>query len=206
MQYCSSDSFCCLGGTCDCSTGFNITTFTKEAVAYTTISVAGSGSTATSSSTVESSTSTNSAAITDASAEPDASTLGSSAAATRTASSSPTSSPSASGGGLSTGAKAGIGVGVAFGVLLLAVIGFLFWRTNRQHKELEGLKAQRAPLQPNMQDHNQSQYHSTMSGPAELSGQTSARAWQSPSKGYYHSGSNSTSTPSNPGELYGSRD
>lgn len=203
MEYCSSDTFCCYGGTCDCSTGFNVTTFTEAAVAFTTIGVPGSGTTATSSSastsltssTTERSTSTSSEAITDANTG-----TATSAGASQTTSSSAAPSPTPSNRGLSTGAKAGIGVGAALGAVLIAVIGFLFWRTNRQHKELEGLKAQREPLQPDTQDQPR------IFGPAELNAQSITPAWSnntSPSKGYYHSGHHSTSTPSNPSELHG---
>jgi hypothetical protein len=201
MQFCDSNTFCCYGGTCDCSTGFNVTHFDESAAPYTTIGVPGSGTTATSSSSTTSTSTepaTSSAAITDASTSraQDPTSVG--AAATN--SSSPSPSASSSDGGLSTGAQAGIGVGVGLGVVLFIIIGFLFYRSNRQRKELETLKAQREPLQP-------SQYHDyqqpTMSHPSELSG--AAPAWshsQSPGRPNY-SGNQSNSTPSNPSELHG---
>lgn len=208
MQYCDANTFCCYGGPCDCTTGFNVTTFDESAAPFTTIGVPGSGTTATSSSSsLSTSTSpeTSSAAVTDASTSNAESAT--SVGASVTDSSSPSPTATSSDGGLSTGAKAGIGVGVGLGVVLFAIIGFLFFRTNRQHKELEGLKAQREPLQPNTYD--QYPYQSQqpiMSGPTELSGATSAVAWSqsnSPGRGHHHSGNASTSTPSHPSELHG---
>ncbi|KAI9686434.1 MAG: hypothetical protein M1822_003781 [Bathelium mastoideum] len=62
-----------------------------------------------------------------------------------------TSAPANTSSGLSTGAAVGIGVGVGLGVLLLlAIVGFIWWRRRRnngtQRLELDGRQVQPPPM------------------------------------------------------------
>jgi hypothetical protein len=122
--------------TCDCQTGFNVTVFTADENALTTIdqSAAASSTAPASSSTSTSTTSTSTSATTAASSmTAGSSTLSESAAAATSTGTGAGLTEGQNSGGLTTGAKIGIGVGVPIGVMAIAILGFMYWRLRRKH-------------------------------------------------------------------------
>ena len=173
MTFCSQNSFCCLGGTCDCATDFNTTVFEADPLPFTTIGVPGVSST----SSTSNASSTALPISSSVSASPSLTALITSDS-TASFSSSPTKLPetsSSSQKGMSTGTKIGIAIGVPAGVVAIAILSFLFYRTTRQRHEIENLKVLQQP-----QNSIQAQ---------ELSGKSSAWPYSLPQ---YHQQYNSS--------------
>ncbi|KAL9107574.1 MAG: hypothetical protein Q9227_007574 [Pyrenula ochraceoflavens] len=140
MQKCSDYQFCCFGGTCDCQSGFNVTTFTADNHAITTIGISAATTTSLSSST--SSTASQSSLASQSSRESTSSFTSSTTAEPANPSSTPPGSSSHF-----TATKIAVAVAVPSAALVVLLAAIFYVRHTRLKRRMAALSLE--PLRIN---------------------------------------------------------